>query len=113
MQISRREHNKLGFAVQLCVIRHPGRVLAAGEIPPRAMLKYVAEQIGADPTAFTIYARREETRRDHVARPMILCREQPSLRLGQPVATATTAGSLNYPANLPNGASQGQRSLLS
>jgi hypothetical protein len=36
-----------------------------------AMLKYVADQIGADPTAFTTYARREETRRDHIARLMI------------------------------------------
>ena len=71
IDLRRREHNKLGFAVQLCVMRHPGRVLAAGEIPPRAMLKYVADQIGADPTAFTIYARREETRRDHIARLMI------------------------------------------
>jgi hypothetical protein len=39
IDLRRREHNKLGFAVQLCVMRHPGRVLAAGEIPPRAMLK--------------------------------------------------------------------------
>jgi len=71
IDLRRREHNKLGFAVQLCVMRHPGRVLSAGEIPPRAMLNYVADQIGADPTAFTIYARREETRRDHIARLMI------------------------------------------
>lgn len=71
IDLRRREHNKLGFAVQLCVMRHPGRVLAAGEIPPRAMLKYVADQIGAVPTVFTTYARREETRRDHIARLMI------------------------------------------
>jgi hypothetical protein len=71
IDLRRRDHNKLGFAVQLCVMRHPGRVLAAGEIPPRAMLKYVADQIGADPTAFATYARREETRRDHIARLMI------------------------------------------
>ena len=71
IDLRRRDHNKLGFAVQLCVMRHPGRVLAAGEIPPRAMLKYVADQIGADPTAFITYARREETRRDHIARLMI------------------------------------------
>ncbi|OYX98757.1 MAG: hypothetical protein B7Y78_00935 [Caulobacter sp. 35-67-4] len=43
IDLRRREHNRLGFAVQLCVMRHPGRVLAAGEIPPRAMLKYVAD----------------------------------------------------------------------
>ena len=71
IDLRRRDHNKLGFAVQLCVMRHPGRVLAAGEIPPRAMLKYVADHIGADPTAFATYARREETRRDHIARLMI------------------------------------------
>jgi len=70
IDLRRREHNRLGFAVQLCVMRHPGRVLAAGEIPPRAMLKYVADQIGADPPVFPTYARREETRRDHIARLM-------------------------------------------
>jgi len=42
--LRRREHNQLGFAVQLCLMRYPGRVLAADETPPRAMLKYVAEQ---------------------------------------------------------------------
>jgi Domain of unknown function (DUF4158) len=71
IDLRRRDHNKLGFAVQLCVMRYPGRVLAADEIPPRAMLKYVADQISADPTAFITYARREETRRDHIARLMI------------------------------------------
>jgi TnpA family transposase len=37
IDLCRRDHNKLGFAVQLCVMRHPGRVLAAGEIPPRRL----------------------------------------------------------------------------
>ena len=67
----RREHNQLGFAVQLCLMRYPGRVLATDETPPRAMLKYVAEQIGADAGKFALYARREETRRDHIARLMV------------------------------------------
>jgi hypothetical protein len=35
------------------------------------MLRYVAEQIGAAPEAFALYARREETRRDHTARLMV------------------------------------------
>lgn len=35
------------------------------------MLKFVADQIGAAPDEFTLYARREETRRDHMARLMI------------------------------------------
>jgi TnpA family transposase len=48
IDLRRRQHNRLGFAVQLCLMRHPGRVLAAGKTPPRAMLKYVADQVGAD-----------------------------------------------------------------
>ncbi len=71
IDLRRREHNRLGFAVQLCLMRHPGRVLAAGETPPRAMLKYVADQVGADLGTFALYARREETRRDHTARLMV------------------------------------------
>jgi len=31
------------------------------------MLKYVADQIGTDPTAFTTYAHRDETRRQRNA----------------------------------------------
>ncbi|MBZ9711556.1 Tn3 family transposase [Mesorhizobium sp. ESP7-2] len=71
IELRRREHNRLGFAVQLCLMRYPGRVLGAEESPPRAMLRYVADQIGADPEAFALYARREETRRDHTARLMV------------------------------------------
>nr|WP_246517609.1 DUF4158 domain-containing protein [Rhizobium viscosum] len=35
------------------------------------MLEFVADQIGAAPDEFALYARREETRRDHVARLMM------------------------------------------
>lgn len=66
IEVRRRKHNQLGFAVQLCLMRYPGRTLMANEVPPRAMLNYVAEQVGADPGTFELYARREETRRDHI-----------------------------------------------
>ncbi|TIS98541.1 MAG: DUF4158 domain-containing protein, partial [Mesorhizobium sp.] len=69
--LRRREHNQLGYAVQLCLMRYPARVLGPDEIPPRAMLKYVAEQIGVAPGTFALYARRGETRRDHTARLMV------------------------------------------
>lgn len=39
----------------------------ANEMPAKAMLNYIAEQIGADPASFDLYARREETRMNHVA----------------------------------------------
>ncbi|ANV25347.1 Tn3 family transposase [Rhizobium pusense] len=71
IELRRRNHNRLGFAIQLCLMRYPGRVLGAEETPPRAMLKYVADQIGAAPDEFALYARREETRRDHMARLMV------------------------------------------
>ena len=44
IELRRRGHNRFGFAVQLCLMRHPGRVQAAEETSPRAMLRYVADQ---------------------------------------------------------------------
>jgi TnpA family transposase len=63
----RRNHNQIGFAVQLCLMRYPGRTLMPSETPPVTMLNYIAGQINADPGLFSLYARREETRRDHIA----------------------------------------------
>lgn len=71
IELRRRDHNRLGFAIQLCLMRYPGRVLGAEETPPRAMLKYVADQIGADQGSFALYSRRKETRRDHAARLLV------------------------------------------
>jgi hypothetical protein len=62
----RRAGNRLGFAVQLCALRHPGRVLDPLESPPAPMLAFIARQIGVDPALFGEYARRAETRREHL-----------------------------------------------
>ena len=40
----RGDHNRLGFAVQLCYLRYPGRVLAENETAPAALLGMVAAQ---------------------------------------------------------------------
>ncbi|MXQ14305.1 DUF4158 domain-containing protein [Microvirga makkahensis] len=32
-EVRRRPHNQLGYAVQLCIMRYPGRVLGMGEDP--------------------------------------------------------------------------------
>ena len=37
-----RPHNWLGFAVQLCLMRYPGRALGAGEVPPAAIVAFLA-----------------------------------------------------------------------
>ena len=67
VELRRRGHNQLAFAVQLCLMRYPGRALLPNETPPAAMLNYVAGQLNADPRLFELYARREETRREHGA----------------------------------------------
>jgi len=51
----RRSSNRVGFAVQLCLLRHPGQGLGFGEHPPEAMIAFVARQVGASPTAFADY----------------------------------------------------------
>ena len=65
MHQRRRAENRLGFALQLCLVRYPGRVLRSDERPPPALITFVAEQIDVDPGIFSNYAKRDETRREH------------------------------------------------
>lgn len=44
--------------------------VALGEVIPGAVLDTVADQIGIDPVVFALYARRDETRREHLAEIM-------------------------------------------
>ena len=39
-------HNRLGFALQLCAFRYPGRILVAGEAIPLNVLRFIAAQLG-------------------------------------------------------------------
>src|SRR5262249_27696363 len=63
----RGEANQLGFALILVCLRHPGRVLETNEVPPPALLGYLAQQLEVDAGAFTICAQRDQTRRTHLA----------------------------------------------
>ena len=47
----RRPSNKLGFALQLCVLRYPGRLLAPGEFVPPAVVDF----IGRAPTPVAVH----------------------------------------------------------
>lgn len=61
----RRAPNRLGFAVQLCLLRYPGHGLGPGEYPHELLVAFVAEQLSVAPSAFAEYATRDQTRREH------------------------------------------------
>ena len=58
----RGDHNQLGFALQLCALRYPGRLLRPGEAIPEPALRFVADQLGVEPEALIAYAARLQTR---------------------------------------------------
>jgi len=62
----RRAANKLGFAVQLAVLRFPGRTITELPSIPARMLAYIAHQVGVDGTVFAHYGTRENTLYEHL-----------------------------------------------
>jgi TnpA family transposase len=58
-------HNRLGFAIQLCYLRFPGQAITLDANPSAELLAHVAQQIKVSPEAWTEYAARDETRREH------------------------------------------------
>ncbi|PAD75474.1 Tn3 family transposase [Paenibacillus campinasensis] len=62
----RRDHNRLGFAVQLALVTYPGWPLLHYETIPHSTLAYIASQIHVSPDVFSDYAKREPTRREHL-----------------------------------------------
>ena len=63
----RGAQNRLGLAVQLALLRFPGRALLPDETPPAELLAFLARQLGVPATAWASYADRDETRREHLA----------------------------------------------
>jgi TnpA family transposase len=62
----RGAHNQLGFALQLCAFRLPGRLLRPGEVIPQAALRFVAGQLHIGSDALATYATRPQTRREQL-----------------------------------------------
>jgi Domain of unknown function (DUF4158) len=62
----RGDHNRLGFTLQLCAFRYPGRLLRPREAIPAVALRFVAAQIGTGAEALADYARRPQTRREQL-----------------------------------------------
>jgi hypothetical protein len=57
--------NRLGFAVVLALLRHPGLVPGLLWPPPAELVAYLAEQLGLDEAALDDYAYRPQTAGDH------------------------------------------------
>lgn len=56
--------NKIGAAVQLCLLRHPGFGMRLDEDIPTPVLSYIAAQLNVSDTAYRDYGRRPQTRLD-------------------------------------------------
>ena len=63
----RHSHNRLGFALQLCAFRYPGRLLNPGETIPLEVSRFIAAQLGENPDELACYAETDTTRRRHLA----------------------------------------------
>jgi hypothetical protein len=64
---ARTPATRLGYALQLCCLRYPGRHLRQGELLPAVMLDHIAEQVGVDANVIADFARRTPTRYDQLA----------------------------------------------
>ena len=62
----RRNYNRLGFAVQLALLRNPGWSLSNTSNIPESVLNYISQQIHVDTKDFELYAQRENTRLEHI-----------------------------------------------
>ena len=61
----RREENRLGFAIQLAVLRYPGWPYTHINSIPDSVIHYISKQIGALPSSLHLYPQRENTLWDH------------------------------------------------
>lgn len=62
----RRNYNRLGFAMQLAVLRYPGWSINHISFIPRATINYIAEQLTIDSSEYAKYANRKNTIFEHL-----------------------------------------------
>lgn len=62
----RRPENRIGFALQLCALRYPGRLLSSDEVIPEKVLRFIAAQLGLTGDDILPYAARRQTRQQHL-----------------------------------------------
>lgn len=62
----RDDHNRLGFALQLCALRYPGRYLNADDILPKKLVDFVGAQIGLSEKQLLKFSYKSVTRYEHL-----------------------------------------------
>ena len=62
----RGDANRLGIAVQICLLRYPGQGLLPGAEVSPVLLHWLGRHLRIDPACWPQYAVREETRREHL-----------------------------------------------
>jgi hypothetical protein len=67
----RRDHNRLGFALQLCALRYLGFVPARLHSAPPAAIDHLAEQLGVSPRCLAEYGERSQTRTSHLQEVLV------------------------------------------
>jgi TnpA family transposase len=62
----RGSHNRLGFALQLCALRYPGRYLGADDILPKELITFIGAQIGLSERQLSEFTYKSVTRYEHL-----------------------------------------------
>ncbi len=58
----RRAENRIGFALQLCALRYPGRLLSSHEVIPEQAIRFIGAQLGLTGDEILPYAARRDRR---------------------------------------------------
>ena len=58
--------NRIGFAIHLCYLRYPGIMLGVNVVPRASLLTIVAQQLKINQNEWNNYAKRDQTRREHL-----------------------------------------------
>lgn len=66
----RGDHNRLGFALQLCVLRYLGFIPNRLLVPPLAVVRLLAHQLDVATEAIQAYGERDQTRSGHLVQVM-------------------------------------------
>ena len=62
----RRPENRFGYALQLCALRYPGRLLSSREVIPESVVRFIGAQLGMTGDELLPYAARRQTRQQHL-----------------------------------------------